>query len=307
MRKLSKISLLHFFKFFWRSALFIAATAMYIYHRVHLTPFPFGGWEEKPWFLFFVWCLFGVEMVLRFFPSPWESMGCQKQFARNYRPTGKIRAKNRREAKGVVGVALSFGGLNLVLGLFRLLGWIDNGILWLVSLFFAVADMICILFFCPFQTWFMKNKCCGSCRIYNWDFAMMFTPLLFTGEWYGISLFVMGFLLVLRWEITAHRFPERFSPVCNESLSCANCREKLCAHKKQLRSLAGKWRYTLGTAVEKTRKTVKKVTDRKKNADKETKPSFSPTETRFKGGSCPKVGEESTFDSQEARTDPKET
>ena len=38
--------------------------------------------------------------------------------------------------------------------------------------------VICILFYCPFQMWFLKNRCCVNCRIYNWDYAFLFTPFL---------------------------------------------------------------------------------------------------------------------------------
>ena len=99
--------------------------------------------------------------------------------------------------------------------------------------------MICILFFCPFQTWFMKNRCCAVCRIYNWDFAMMFTPYLFIPNGYTWSLLGMSLLLLIRWEITVHRHPERFAENTNAALSCKNCEEKLCHHKKQLQHL---WR-----------------------------------------------------------------
>ena len=36
-----------------------------------------------------VWVMFVIEMILRFFPSRWESPGCQKQFSCNYVKTGK--------------------------------------------------------------------------------------------------------------------------------------------------------------------------------------------------------------------------
>ncbi|MCC8357928.1 MAG: hypothetical protein LJU34_08915, partial [Oscillospiraceae bacterium] len=100
---------------------------------------------------------------------------------------------------------------------------------------YSVCDMICILFFCPFQTWFMKNKCCGSCRIYNWDYAMMFTPLMFIKSVYTWTLCAMALALLIRWELTFYRHPERFYEATNQSLKCANCHEKLCQHKKQLR------------------------------------------------------------------------
>ena len=95
-------------------------------------------------------------------------------------------------------------------------------------------------FFCPFQTWFMKNKCCGSCRIYNWDYAMMVTPLAFIPNIVTVSLFVMALTLLVFWEIAVYRYPERFSPATNGSLRCANCPEKLCHHKRQLRSFLKK-------------------------------------------------------------------
>ena len=64
-------------------------------------------------------------------------------------------------------------------GTLYFLNVIDLGIVVIISLAFSVCDLICILFFCPFQTWMMHNRCCTTCRIYNWDFAMMFTPLIF--------------------------------------------------------------------------------------------------------------------------------
>ena len=104
----------------------------------------------------------------------------------------------------------------------------------LIALAYSVCDMICILFFCPFQTWFMKNRCCATCRIYNWDFAMMFTPLLFVPHFYTWSLLGIALALLIEWEYLLHKYPERFSESTNQCLSCANCPEKLCHHKKQL-------------------------------------------------------------------------
>jgi hypothetical protein len=110
----------------------------------------------------------------------------------------------------------------------------------LIALFFSVCDIICILFFCPFQSWIMKNRCCTTCRIYNWDFAMMFTPLIFLPSLYTYSLLGCALLLLLRWELTYYRHPERFFGKTNACLDCARCEEKLCQHKKQLQSFLKK-------------------------------------------------------------------
>lgn len=65
---------------------------------------------------------------------------------------------------------------------------------------------------------------------------MIFTPLVFIPNGYAWSLLGISLLLLLRWEITLYRYPERFSNKTNACLSCQNCEEKLCHHKKQLQS-----------------------------------------------------------------------
>ena len=233
-RRISKISALHYFKLVYRSLLLVLAAVVYfvlvsrgeVDLRAQLRRFPI--------ILGLIWVLYVGEMILRFFPSRLESMGCQKQFRKNYIPTENGAAPTRR-FRGVWMVALSWFALNGAIGALYYTGVIDSGILLLISLAYAVCDMICILFFCPFQTWMMKNKCCGSCRIYNWDYAMMFTPLVFIPHYYTWSLLGIALLLLLFWEIEAHTHPERFSEQCNRALHCGNCQEKLCHHKTQLR------------------------------------------------------------------------
>ena len=232
--RLSKISALHYFKLVFRSILLICATISYIVNRIHNSGKIFGEIERLPIILGVIWIVFVLEMLLRFFPSNAESMGCQKQFKKNFIPTQHNEPANR-SPKSTFLVAAVWFALNAVIGVFYYMDIIDGGILLLISLAYSVCDMICILFFCPFQTWFMKNKCCGSCRIYNWDFAMMFTPLVFIPNLYTWSLLGIALLLLVVWELAVWIHPERFSEKTNACRSCANCKEKLCHHKKQLR------------------------------------------------------------------------
>ena len=44
----------------------------------------------------------------------------------------------------------------------------------------------------------------------------------------GHAPHVRALLVLLRWEISAFIYPERFFEETNASLSCANCRDKLC-------------------------------------------------------------------------------
>lgn len=233
-RKISLISINHYIKLLYRSVLFLLAAVMYIISRVRNTGNMFNGFEKRYWLLGIIWVVYAAEMLFRFFPSRLESMGCQKQFKRNYQPTEESTPK-LQSWKRTFAVVVAWLLLNGVIGVLYYTNIIDEGILILISLAYGVCDMICILFFCPFQTWFMKNRCCTVCRIYNWDFAMMFTPYVFIPTGYTWSLLGMSLLLLLRWEITVRRHPERFSEKTNACLSCSNCQEKLCHHKTQLK------------------------------------------------------------------------
>lgn len=226
---------MHYWKMVFRSVLLIGAAIMYIYYRIKGENDFYAIVQHMPAMLAIIWIVYFIEMLLRFFPSRFESLGCQKQFARNYRPVDEHQtAVKLQSGKSTFAVAAAWFALNGVIGVLFYLNIIDEGILLLISLAYGVCDMICILFFCPFQTWFMKNKCCTTCRIYNWDFAMMFTPFIFIKSFYTWSLLGIALLLLFNWEILVRVHPERFSESTNACISCANCPEKLCSHKKQL-------------------------------------------------------------------------
>jgi hypothetical protein len=233
-KKISKISTLHIARLVSRSLLFFAVLIFYILDRTDVL-------RRNAILPMIVWVFFIVEMLFRFFPSRLESMGCQKQFAKNYEPTGETTPTNQPWYITAL-VATVWLVLNAVFGVLYFVGIFDRGIMILIAITYSICDIICILFFCPFQTWFMKNRCCTTCRIYNWDFAMMFTPLVFIPSLYTYSLLGCALGLLLRWEITYRLHPDRFSTATNRCLDCSRCEEKLCSHKKQLRGFLRKYK-----------------------------------------------------------------
>ena len=235
-KRISTVSSLHYVRLVYRCVLFILLLLNYIWMRIQNSGELVKGLDEHPAILIVTWIVFATEMILRFFPSKYESPGCQKQFARNYIKSGCTDI-DIPDNNATVLVALIWIIFNGIFGALNMLDILDDGIMVLLCGFYSVCDMICILFFCPFQSWFMKNKCCSSCRIYNWDYAMMFTPLFFVRRGYYWSLLALSIALLLRWEITFYRHPERFSEKTNEYLKCKNCTERLCSHKKQLNTL----------------------------------------------------------------------
>ena len=231
MKQLTKH--LHHFRLLYRSVIFVSLLVFYIASRV-------GGGEDisqiiesRPALLVAIWAVFVVEMVSRFFPSRLENRGCQKQFGRYYIPTGSTEVRDPGST-GALKVLLVWIAFNMIFGALYLAGILDEGVMLLLCSFYAVCDIICILYFCPFQSWIMKNRCCVTCRVYNWDYAMMFTPLFFVAKPYAWSLLFLSLVLLARWEITYYRHPERFSESTNEFLSCRHCQDKLCAHKKPI-------------------------------------------------------------------------
>lgn len=223
----SVVLLLHYVKLGMRSFLFLLMLVFYVLDRTSVLAsfYPL---------LNLVWIFFVADMLLRFFPSKFESMGCQKQFRRNYRPVEPAAKPVNQSWKTTALVAGIWIALNALFGVLYFLGIIDKGILILICLAYSVCDIICILFFCPFQAWFMKNRCCTTCRIYNWDFAMMFTPLIFMPGVYYYSLLGCALILLLRWEIAYRMHPERFSDATNACLKCSACTSKLCRHKRRI-------------------------------------------------------------------------
>ncbi len=234
---LSFISKLHYGKLIYRGILFLGAVLAWLLDREKFVRVISGQSPISMLILAMVWAIYMVEMLLRMSPSRFESMGCQRQFARNYRPTGQPPVKPKNQSKAVAAIVVAWAALNGIIGTLHLTGLIDEGVLMLVSLAYGVCDMICILLFCPFQVWFLKNKCCTTCRIYNWDFAMMFTPLLFTPSLYAWSLLAVSLVLLVRWEVTYRRHPERFYECSNRSLDCSNCEERLCNQKTSIRRI----------------------------------------------------------------------
>ena len=85
-RKISLISAVHYFKLVFRSALLLAALVLYLTTRKETGGFWFEKVQNYPFLLIFIWVVFAVDMISRCFPSGLESMGCQKQFVRNYVP-----------------------------------------------------------------------------------------------------------------------------------------------------------------------------------------------------------------------------
>ena len=184
--------------------------------------------------LHILWLIWVADMALQIIPIKNQlPLGSQKLFANRFKP---IRSKVNSAAlksyiltttKAAYRVMLLWWALIAAIGALYFAGILNKTGLFMISVLFYVCDLICVLIFCPFRL-LIKTRCCTTCRIFNWDHLMMFSPMLFMGGFYGLSLLVMAVLAWLVWELCILIYPERFWDQSNAALKCSECTDKLC-------------------------------------------------------------------------------
>jgi len=184
--------------------------------------------------LHLLWLVWVVDMVSQIVPVKDDvPLGSQKLFANRFKPIReKINRKSLREhvaatTKAAYKVFLLWCLLIAAIGALHYAGVIDHIGLFVISVLFYVCDLICVLIWCPFRL-LMRNRCCTTCRIFNWDHLMMFSPLIFAGGFYALSLVALALLVWLVWELCTLIYPERFWDKSNLALTCSECTDKLC-------------------------------------------------------------------------------
>lgn len=207
--------------------------------------------------LHIVWILLMHYMIIDLFNTKVRHPGSAKSFGRRHIKKSydneELKKTKKFYDRGAFFTAISFLALNIVIGtICFLLKYFDvfnfqanNGkyglILLIFQLFYFASDFICVMFFCPFQSWMMKNRCCRTCRIFNWGAVMIEVPMmiyviLFGPSFYAISLSIMGIIIFLKWEIILLKYPERFFQVSNKYLSCKSCKDPFCKIKPRVHS-----------------------------------------------------------------------
>lgn len=222
-----------------RIAVLIAAVHLYIRNQSNLL-FTNAGISLNHGFkpIYVIWMIIMVEMIPKFFPQKGDSIGCRKQFTSGFEPSNQKFTKSEidnwihLENKAAWKVFTVWFGINAMIAFGYFSKIINQPELVLLSLFYLVCDMICILLWCPFQYLIMKNRCCVTCRIFNWDSMMVCTPLLFVPSFFSWSLVSVALVLLVRWEYSYWKHPLRFFEGSNVNLQCKHCTEKICKVKK---------------------------------------------------------------------------
>lgn len=183
-----------------------------------------------------LWLAVACSMLVQLNPKSALTAGCMKQYPNRFDPVQSYSQQSLKEAvrgqnRGAVKVAVVWLAVNLVFGILYWRRTIGVAELVLMCAFYYLSDLICVLFFCPFQTFLMGNRCCVNCRIFAWGSWMMATPMAFVPHWFSWSLVGMGLVVLIVWEVRYRRYPERFWFGSNKLLQCAHCEEQLCRYK----------------------------------------------------------------------------
>ena len=233
-QRMSKTRKIYFLRLAGRIVVFAIAVLLYIFNR---SVFEVAeGWNFFSHFsiLHVLWMLWMYDMILQLIPVRAHiSIGSQKVFESLFRPIKenvnykKLKRYIRDTTATAYRVMIMWIALTVAVSILHIYGFIDTGAMILIAACFYVCDLICVLIWCPFRL-MMGNKCCTTCRIFNWDHLMMFLPIVALNSFYSWSLVIFSFVIWLVWEICVLVYPERFWEKSNMALRCSECTDKLC-------------------------------------------------------------------------------
>ncbi len=231
---ISRTRKIYFARLFGRCTVLAICILLFVYRKEEFKVTE--GWHffDRFSLLHILWGIWIWDMILQLIPVKAHiSIGSQKVFSSMFRPIReKINPQNLKQyitdtTATAYKVMVIWVALNVLIGILHVAGMLDTATLVLISIFFYVCDLICVLIWCPFRL-IMKNKCCTTCRIFNWDHLMMFAPLITINSFFSWTLVVFAFVIWLIWELCVFTYPERFWENSNMALRCTECTDKLC-------------------------------------------------------------------------------
>ncbi len=231
---ISKTRGIYFLRLAGRVIIFLIAILMYIFDRNEFNIADGWNFLNKVSPLHILWAIWMLDMFLQLIPVKAHiSIGSQKIFSGLFRPIKKkINYRNLKQyikdtTASAYKVMIIWIALTVIVSGLHIAGVIDTGMMILIATFFYVCDLICVLIWCPFRL-IMHNKCCTTCRIFNWDHLMMFLPIVAVNSVYSWSLVIFSLMIWLVWEVCVFTYPERFWENSNMALKCSECTDKLC-------------------------------------------------------------------------------
>lgn len=231
---MSKVRKAYTLRLAGRIVIFLCCLLLVLYHPGQLEIL--RGWNFFGRFspLHILWTIWMMDMLFQLIPVKGViALGSQKLFYKYFRPSQKaydrqaLKSYMAKAAKGAGRVFVLWSALTVFIGILHEKGILDDGLVFMASVAFYVCDLVCVVVICPFRL-IMGNRCCTTCRIFNWDHLMMFAPMVYIDGFYPRSLFFAALAVWALWEAAVLKHPERFWEVSNKALQCSQCTDKLC-------------------------------------------------------------------------------
>ena len=231
---MSKLRKAYIARLVLRCLVFVACVLIYIFKPQWMGVLEGDRFLREFSVLHILWAVWVMDMIQQLIPVKNHiPLGSQKHMKQRFRPVlEKFNSRALRQyivstTKSAYKVFAIWTMLTGALGILYFFERLTARHLFLVSVAFYVCDLICVLIWCPFRL-LMRTRCCTTCRIFNWDHLMMFTPMLFVGSIFSVTLVGLAFAVWVVWELCVMLYPERFWEQTNEALRCSNCTDKLC-------------------------------------------------------------------------------
>lgn len=182
--------------------------------------------------LIFIYFLYDSLTVI--LPTLNKDIHSSKMYKKNYIPVenfNRVKLSNmikKNNIRALVIFIIYTIGVLVVGFSFLYFQWFTVKYLYLVFFALNFSDYFCILVWCPFKELFLKNTCCNTCRISNWDRIMKVSILLFIPNLYTISINIIALCVFIYWEYNHLRYPERFYRISNKQLWCTDCSKLNC-------------------------------------------------------------------------------
>lgn len=189
-------------------------------------------------YIFFITLSFGYLFALEFAFPRYDNAVHFKAFAKYYSPTGRERPEGFNR-KGIASVILLWVAYLLFVALLNVLGFLNCYTFLIGACIMFMLNSFFVRKTCLLSVLFLhnKNNCCKNCGINSWDYAIFASALVFAPKLSLLATIInwtiigISVVMLVIWEIKYRKYPHRFYPETNKTLSCTNCL-KQCKYKK---------------------------------------------------------------------------
>jgi hypothetical protein len=192
-------------------------------------------------YMFYIpWAFFMYSIVSEFLPNSLKNreIGSGKLFSDRYAPKKYDRKKLRKliHTSNIRALRLLLFWITgfILIGILHHFNILTDYALYFITLVLYFGDQVCVNIWCFIRHFFIKAKCCSTCRVYHWDKFLTFSLLIYIPNFYTWSIVILSFLLMLQWEYRFYKFPERFFEISNANLMCKNCKHPCKKYKKAI-------------------------------------------------------------------------